>query len=124
MSTRTVTLSRRVILTMAVVGAISVGSAFLLVQGSSSVYSELESMSEMHERERTAAEMRQLLTDSHLTALTIMVMPDMMDEQLATMLEQSAELDAKADALAAANLTNLFNQSLYHLSRKYDRLIQ
>ncbi len=105
MSTRNVTLARRVIMTMAVVGAISVTSAFLLVQGSSSVYAELEQVTEMHERERIATEMRQLLTESHLNALSLMLMPEAMDDQLALMTEQSEQIDAKADALAAGDLT-------------------
>lgn len=106
MSTRTVTLSRRVIITMAIVGAISVASAFLLVQGTASVHSDLVALSDSHERELIAAEMRLLLSESHVSALSLIVMPDAtpLDEQLAAMEAQGDRLDELADTLAAADL--------------------
>jgi methyl-accepting chemotaxis protein len=104
-SPRVVTLSRRVVMTMAVVGAISVASAFLLVQGSASVHADLLHLTEGHERERAAAEMRLLLSDSHVAALAILAMPEALDQQLVTMDELSARIDELADSLAAGDLS-------------------
>ncbi len=104
MKTKTMTLARRVILTMAVVGLIAVASTFVLVQTSSSVNANLDKVAEQYEEQLLASEMRKILSDSHVSALALVVMPDDLESQVASMKEQSDRLDALATDLASGDL--------------------
>jgi methyl-accepting chemotaxis protein len=114
MKNQTTTLSRRVVMTMAIVGAIAVASTFLLVQATASVNAGLEEVAEQYEEQLMASEMRMILSDSHVSALAMVMMPDRdaIDEQVAALQAQSDRLDALATDLYSGGLSGAEREAM------------
>ena len=99
------TLSRRIVPTMAIVGAIAVASTVVLLNGVGSVNAELGRVSDQYDRLTTATEMRRLLSDSHVNALAGMVIVDDAEEYEAQGEEIAAELTELSSSLDGQQLS-------------------
>ncbi len=104
MNNSSLTLSRRVVMTLAVVGAIALASTFLLVRDATSLGDDVAGVSDQYEQLNMATEMRLLLAESHVNSLAGMILVDQADEYAAMGEEVQADLTALAVALDSQSL--------------------
>ena len=101
---RTLTLARRIVLTMAAVGVVAVVTSLLLVQGSGTMNDKILEITEQQAAKDLAAEARVVLASNNTSSLAALLVPDQAAEFEASLAEGEARLVEITETFASMDL--------------------